>query len=87
MAPPSPEATLVVNSEPVMVAVVLFTLIGYILVYAIIFYAGTYYLTRVIRYGLLPKDEDKLIDDFETPKRPFSATSTPFDDNPAKGEG
>lgn len=65
----------------------LFTLIGYILVYAIIFYAGTYYMTRVIRYGLLPKDEDKLIDDFETPKRPFSATSTPFDDNPAKGEG
>src|SRR5690554_259252 len=66
---------------------VLFTLIGYILVYAIIFYAGTYYLTRVIRYGLLPKDEEKLIDDFETPKRPFSATSIPFDDNPVKGEG
>lgn len=65
----------------------LFTLIGYILVYAIIFYAGTYYLTRVIRYGMQPKDEDKLIDEYETPKRPFSATSIPFDDNPAKGEG
>ncbi len=65
----------------------LFTLIGYISVYAIIFYAGTYYLTRVIRYGMQPKDEEKMVDDFETPKRPFSATHTPFDDNPAKGEG
>ncbi|XKH61460.1 cytochrome ubiquinol oxidase subunit I [Halomonas sediminis] len=65
----------------------LFTLVGYMAVYGVIFYAGTYYLTRVIRYGMQAKEEEKLVDDFETPKRPFSATSTPFDDNPAKGEG
>ena len=65
----------------------LFTLVGYVLVYGVIFYAGTYYLTRVIRYGMQPKEEEKLIDDFETPKRPWSATSTPFDDDPTKAEG
>jgi len=65
----------------------LFTLVGYMAVYGVIFYAGTYYLTRVIRYGMQAKDEGEQVDDFETPKRPFSATSTPFDDNPAKGGG
>ncbi|PMR74913.1 cytochrome ubiquinol oxidase subunit I [Billgrantia endophytica] len=65
----------------------LFTLIGYVLVYGVIFYAGTYYLTRVIRYGMQEKDEEKLVDDFETPKRPWSATGTPFDDDPTKVEG
>ncbi len=64
----------------------LFTLVGYVLVYGVIFYAGTYYLTRVIRYGMQPKEEEKLVDDFETPKRPWSATSTPFDDDPTKAE-
>ncbi|MGQ4877058.1 cytochrome ubiquinol oxidase subunit I [Billgrantia sp. LNSP4103-1] len=62
----------------------LFTLLGYIAVYGVIFYAGTYYLTRVIRYGMQAKDEDKVIDDFETPKRPWSATHTPFDDDPSQ---
>ncbi len=62
----------------------LFTLIGYIAVYGIIFYAGTYYLTRVIRYGMQPKEEEEAMDDFETPKRPWSATHTPFDDDPIK---
>ncbi|MCE9681546.1 cytochrome ubiquinol oxidase subunit I [Halomonas alkalisoli] len=65
----------------------LFTLLGYITVYGVIFYAGTYYLTRVIRYGMQPRDEEKLVDDFETPKRPWSAASTPFDDDPTKAEG
>ncbi|WP_104203523.1 cytochrome ubiquinol oxidase subunit I [Billgrantia saliphila] len=62
----------------------LFTLLGYMVVYAVIFYAGTYYLTRVIRYGMQEKEEEKVIDDFETPKRPWSATHTPFDDDPSK---
>ncbi|MBZ0331278.1 cytochrome ubiquinol oxidase subunit I [Halomonas sp. ANAO-440] len=65
----------------------LFTLLGYVAVYGVIFYAGTYYLTRVIRYGMQQKEEEKLVDDFETPKRPWSATSTPFDDDPTKAEG
>ncbi|RDB42236.1 cytochrome ubiquinol oxidase subunit I [Halomonas sp. DQ26W] len=65
----------------------LFTLVGYVMVYGVIFYAGTYYLTRVIRYGMQPRDEEKLVDDFETPKRPWSAASTPFDDDPTKMEG
>ncbi|RCV86489.1 cytochrome ubiquinol oxidase subunit I [Billgrantia montanilacus] len=65
----------------------LFTLLGYITVYGVIFYAGTYYLTRVIRYGMQPRDEEKLVDDFETPKRPWSAATTPFDDDPTKAEG
>ncbi|QJQ97208.1 MULTISPECIES: cytochrome ubiquinol oxidase subunit I [Halomonadaceae] len=65
----------------------LFTLIGYMSVYGVIFYAGTYYLTRVIRYGMKDKDEEALVDDFESPKRPWSATDIPFDENPTKGEG
>ncbi|HBK37166.1 MAG TPA: cytochrome ubiquinol oxidase subunit I, partial [Halomonas sp.] len=35
----------------------LFTLVGYVLVYAVVFYAGIYYLTRVVRNGMLPKEE------------------------------
>ncbi|QOR38729.1 cytochrome ubiquinol oxidase subunit I [Billgrantia diversa] len=62
----------------------LFTLLGYMAVYGVVFYAGTYYLTRVIRYGMLEKGEEEMIDDFETPKRPWSATHTPFDDEPSK---
>ncbi|WP_111412031.1 cytochrome ubiquinol oxidase subunit I [Billgrantia lactosivorans] len=62
----------------------LFTLLGYMAVYGVIFYAGTYYLTRVIRYGMQPKDEELVVDDFETPKRPWSATHTPFDDDPSR---
>ncbi|MCE8015297.1 cytochrome ubiquinol oxidase subunit I [Halomonas sp. MCCC 1A17488] len=62
----------------------LFTLLGYVAVYGVIFYAGTYYLTRVIRYGMQPKDEEVVVDDFETPKRPWSATHTPFDDDPSR---
>ncbi|MFW3613358.1 cytochrome ubiquinol oxidase subunit I [Billgrantia antri] len=62
----------------------LFTLIGYMAVYGVIFYAGTYYLTRVIRYGMQDKEDDQVIDDFETPKRPWSATHTPFDADPTE---
>ncbi|RUR30467.1 cytochrome ubiquinol oxidase subunit I [Vreelandella nanhaiensis] len=60
----------------------LFTLIGYVLVYAVIFYAGVYYLTRVVRNGMLPEHEHASVDrDADRPKRPLSAAHTPFDDD------
>lgn len=60
----------------------LFTLIGYVLVYAVVFYAGVYYLTRVVRNGMLPVDEHESVDrDADRPKRPLSAAHTPFDDD------
>ena len=60
----------------------LFTLIGYVLVYAVVFYAGIYYLTRVVRNGMLSADKHESIDrDADRPKRPFSAAHTPFDDD------
>ncbi|WP_218313393.1 cytochrome ubiquinol oxidase subunit I [Halomonas sp. 18071143] len=60
----------------------LFTLVGYVLVYAVVFYAGIYYLTRVVRNGMLPKEERETVgDNFRRPMRPLSATETPFDDD------
>ncbi|WP_081193088.1 cytochrome ubiquinol oxidase subunit I [Halomonas sp. BC1] len=60
----------------------LFTLAGYVLVYAVVFYAGIYYLTRVVRNGMLPKEERETTgDNFRRPMRPLSATETPFDDD------
>ncbi len=56
----------------------LFTLIGYIVVYAFVFSAGLYYLMRVLYVGLEDQPED---DDHETerPKRPLSAAHVPFE--------
>ncbi|SFH44001.1 cytochrome ubiquinol oxidase subunit I [Modicisalibacter xianhensis] len=66
---------------------VLFTLLGYIAVYAIIFWAGLYYLTRVIRKGI----EKDAVDTEEShrPMRPMSASHVPFDsdDDVAPGRG
>lgn len=60
----------------------LFTLIGYVAVYAVVFYAGIYYLTRVVRNGMLPHDEQETTsENFKRPMRPFSAAHTPFDDD------
>jgi cytochrome d ubiquinol oxidase subunit I len=59
---------------------VLFTLIGYVLVYAVIFWAGLYYMSRVMRAGpeaFLPESEDE-----GSAKRPLSTVDTPFDDEP-----
>ncbi|GEK71858.1 MULTISPECIES: cytochrome ubiquinol oxidase subunit I [Halomonas] len=56
----------------------LFTLIGYVLVYAVVFYAGTLYLTRVVRQGMLPEPPHD--DEVERPKRPLSAAHVPFED-------
>ncbi len=60
----------------------LFTLIGYVLVYGVVFYAGIYYLTRVVRNGMLPEEErDTTDENFKRPMRPMSAAHTPFDDD------
>ncbi|WP_110665471.1 cytochrome ubiquinol oxidase subunit I [Salinicola halophilus] len=58
---------------------VLATLIGYVAVYAVIFYAGVYYLFKVVRQGLEPLDADEEMVDVDRPARPFSATHVPFD--------
>jgi cytochrome bd ubiquinol oxidase subunit I len=58
----------------------LFTLIGYVAVYAVVFWAGVYYLTKVVRNGMLPEDEQARVEgEVERPKRPLSAPHTPFD--------
>ncbi|MFG6667326.1 cytochrome ubiquinol oxidase subunit I [Halomonas sp. HNIBRBA4712] len=60
----------------------LFSLTGYVLVYAVVFYAGIYYLTRVVRNGMLPGEAQARVDpDADRPKRPLSAAHTPFDDD------
>lgn len=60
----------------------LFTLIGYMLVYGVVFYAGIYYLTRVVRNGMLPEEErETTTENFKRPMRPLSAAHTPFDDD------
>lgn len=56
----------------------LFTLLGYMAVYAVVFLCGVYYLTRVVRQGMLP--EPARDDEVERPKRPLSAAHVPFED-------
>lgn len=59
----------------------LFTLIGYVVVYTIVFAAGVYYLTRIVRAGM---DEQPVAHGkVERPSRPLSAAHIPFDDSPA----
>ncbi|MCK7543050.1 cytochrome ubiquinol oxidase subunit I [Marinobacter bryozoorum] len=56
----------------------LFTLIGYIVVYALVFSAGVYYLMRVLHDGLEARDQEYQSDH---PKRPLSAAHVPFEYN------
>lgn len=58
----------------------LFSLIGYILVYAVVFAAGVYYLLRLFRAGLEADEETIAHEEVERAKRPFSAAHVPFDD-------
>jgi len=51
----------------------LFTLIGYIIVYALVFSAGIYYLLKVFRGGLEKANKPHELDSIERPSRPFSA--------------
>ncbi|WP_075880994.1 cytochrome ubiquinol oxidase subunit I [Vreelandella massiliensis] len=64
----------------------LFTLIGYIAVYSVVFCVGVYYLTRVVRNGML-EDPEETHGEVERPKRPLSAAHTPFDDNDSDMQG
>lgn len=67
-------------------AMALFTLIGYIAVYSVVFCVGIYYLTRVVRNGML-EDPEETQGEVERPKRPFSAVHTPFDDDDSDMQG
>ncbi|WP_110656216.1 cytochrome ubiquinol oxidase subunit I [Salinicola halimionae] len=58
---------------------VLATLIGYVAVYAVIFWAGVYYLFKVVRQGLDALGEGEEVHDSDRPMRPLSATHVPFD--------
>ncbi|RBP20533.1 cytochrome bd-I ubiquinol oxidase subunit 1 apoprotein [Marinobacter pelagius] len=70
----------------------LFTLIGYIVVYAAVFSAGVYYLMRVLYVGL-EDQHDEEEHEAERPARPLSAAHVPFEygedkpSNPAKQGG
>jgi len=60
----------------------LFTLIGYVLVYAAVFAAGMYYLTRVLDSGV--PDEDVVDSSKQRAKRPFSAASAAWEEEASK---
>ena len=55
----------------------LFSLIGFMLVYAVVFVMGSYYVTRIAAKGL--GDEAPEHPEWQRPKRPLSAVETPFD--------
>lgn len=59
----------------------LFTLIGYVLVYGLIFSAGVFYLMSVIRGGLeaANAEQENINSDNEKAQRPMSAANAPFD--------
>jgi len=62
----------------------LFTLIGFIVVYSVVFAAGVYYLTRIVRVGM-EHVETTEHPEHHRAKRPFSAADVPFehDANPS----
>ena len=64
----------------------LFSLIGYATVYAAVFYAGLYYLLRVIRYGFAVNPEQE-VHDIERAKRPLSASHLSIDDDGTAAKG
>jgi cytochrome d ubiquinol oxidase subunit I len=57
----------------------LFTLIGYIIVYALVFSAGVYYLLQVFKGGLETANAPHEMEEIERPKRPFSAAHAAID--------
>ncbi|WP_048307872.1 cytochrome ubiquinol oxidase subunit I [Halomonas sp. PR-M31] len=63
--------------------VALFTLLGYMGVYAVVFAAGVYYLTKVIRLGMEEEKEQDGANDNHRPMRPMSASHASFDDDPS----
>ncbi|WP_022961526.1 cytochrome ubiquinol oxidase subunit I [Halopseudomonas pelagia] len=57
----------------------LFTLLGYILVYAMIFSAGLYYLMRVLQDGLEIGERASDVDEVHRPARPLSGSDVPLE--------
>jgi cytochrome d ubiquinol oxidase subunit I len=57
----------------------LFSLIGYITVYALVFSAGIYYLLKVFKGGLEKANAPHEMDEIERPARPFSAGHVAID--------
>ncbi|MAL97080.1 cytochrome ubiquinol oxidase subunit I [Hydrocarboniclastica marina] len=62
----------------------LFTLVGYISVYALVFSAGVYYLMRVLHDGLEARTTE---DPSDHPKRPLSASHVPFEYKDTRSQG
>jgi len=62
----------------------LFTLIGFVVVYGVVFAAGLYYLTRIVRAGMEHIEITEHAEHHRA-KRPFSAADVPFegDANPS----
>lgn len=58
----------------------LFTLIGYIIVYSLVFSAGVYYLLKVFKGGIEKANAPHEMDEIERPMRPFSAAHVAIDD-------
>jgi cytochrome bd ubiquinol oxidase subunit I len=58
----------------------LFTLLGFIIVYSVVFAAGVYYLTRIIHVGM-EQVETTEHPEHHRAKRPFSAADVPFEDD------
>ena len=57
----------------------LFTLIGYIVVYTLVFSSGVYYLLKVFRGGVEKANAPHEMDEVERPSRPFSAAHVAID--------
>ena len=57
----------------------LFTLIGYVVVYSLVFSSGIYYLLKVFRGGLEKANAPHEMDEIERPSRPFSAAHVAID--------
>lgn len=57
----------------------LFTLIGYVVVYSLVFSAGVYYLLQVFRGGIEKANAPHEMEAVERPKRPFSAAHVAID--------
>ncbi len=57
----------------------LFTLIGYVLVYAAVFSAGVYYLLQVFKGGIEKANAAHELEEVERPMRPFSAAPVAID--------
>ncbi|RUO35179.1 cytochrome ubiquinol oxidase subunit I [Aliidiomarina sanyensis] len=63
----------------------LFTLVGYIVVYAFVFSAGVYYLLRVMQKGVPSEAEVAKESSHQRPKRPLSAADADWEEEQTDG--